>query len=457
MQTSADLSQRLTRLPDLQFGAVGPRGAPVIHVDDRVSYQRVTGFGGAMTDTSAWLLRRELSPAVSLAVMNDLFGARGISLDFLRLPIGASDFTKNGRPYSYDDLPPGQKDPRMSRFSIAHDKAYIIPALHQMLAINPHVEILANPWSPPGWMKANESLNNRQHTGALLPAAYAPLARYFVKFIQDFSRQGIPITAITPQNEPGNPTAYPGLELAAPSEASFATRYLRPALRAARLHTRIYGGDVALSGIEYVKELVSGAPASALDGIAWHCYFGSPNAISGVHRMAPRLDQIGDECSPGISPLPMPEVLISQLRNWASVVAFWNLALDPHHGPVQPPNHGCPSCTGLVTVDEHTGAVSFGPAYFQIGQASAFVQPGARRIRSEHFVFYDYLPPVRTITDGLDDVAFKNPDGSKVVVAYDNSSSPIRFGVQWQGRSFTYTLAPKAMVTFVWDRPGGSH
>ena len=472
IQTSETGSQRLTRLRDLTFGTSQPRGVPVINVDDRIRYQRITGFGAAMTDTSAWLLRDGLSSAARAAVLGDLFSVGGIHLNFLRVPMGASDFTKDGRPYSYDDLPPGRTDPRLLHFSMVHDEAYIVPALRQVLAINPHVEILADPWSPPAWMKANQSLGNQANRGVLLNSAYAPLARYFVKFIQAYARLGIPIASITPQNEPTNPTLYPGLDLDSASEAKLITHYLLPTLHGAGLHPTIYGGDVGVdadaapyasvidgervelqSGRDYVTTLVGGGAVSALTGIAWHCYFGSPTVMSALHLVARRLDEIVDECSPAITPFSISELVISSMRNWASVVALWNLALDPHHGPVQPPNHGCPSCTGVVTVDEHRHTVSFSPAFFQLGQASAFVQPGAHRIKSEHFVTYSYRGRGTNLaTPGLDDVAVLNPDGSKVLMAYNNSHSRARFAVEWRGRSFTYTLAANATVTFVWDR-----
>lgn len=476
VQTNADLSQRLTRLRDLSFGSPRLSGLPVIHVDDQARYQPVTGFGAAMTDTAAWLLYDRLSPAARARAMSDLFGAAGIHLNFLRLPIGASDFTYNRTPYSYDDLPLGGSDRRLLGFSVAHDEAYIVPVLRQMLAINPRVEILAMPWSPPAWMKANQSLDNRSNSGLLLGSMRATWARYFVKFIQAYARLGIRIAAVTPQNEPTNPTRYPGLDLESAHEARMITEFLRPALHRAGLRVGIYGGDVGWdarsapstrviggqvvnlqSGRAYVDSLVSGQGASSLDGVAWHCYYGSPDVMSRLHRMAPGLRQVVDECSPGIAPVTASELVISAMRNWASAVALWNLALDPRGGPVEPPNQGCPTCTGVLTVNERTRAVSSSHAYFELGQASEFVAPRARRIASEHFVSYDYKGPGTSyVTHGLDDVAFRNPNGSKVLVAYDNSPSSIRFAVAWRGHSFTYTLAPKATVTFVWDRPASA-
>ncbi|MGI8903923.1 MAG: glycoside hydrolase family 30 protein [Solirubrobacteraceae bacterium] len=457
VQTSANLAQHMTHLPDLQFGSSPVRGGPVIKVDDRIRFQRVDGFGAAMTDTSAWLLYHELPAATGKPLFDDLFGAGGIGLDFLRVPIGASDFTHNGRPYSYDDLPRGRSDPRLTRFSIAHDKSYILPALHRALAINRRVQILATPWSPPAWMKTNDSLDNVGHRGALRSSAAGSWARDIVRFIQAYARAGVPVAAITPQNEPTNPTIYPGLELPAADEARWLQHDLEPALHAARLHPKVYGGDLGWGslGTAYSKALVSGPAARALSGIAWHCYFGTPDLMSAIRRKAPRLEQIVDECSPGISPFATSELVIGAMRNWASTVALWNLALDQHGGPVQPPNHGCKGCGALVRVNERTHAVRLGINYFQLGQASAFVHRGASRIASGHFVAYDFerrgLDPV---SSGLDDVAFLNPDGSRVLLAYNHSSRSIHFAVRWRGKSLPYTLAAKATVTLVWNRPG---
>ncbi|MGI8430099.1 MAG: glycoside hydrolase family 30 protein [Solirubrobacteraceae bacterium] len=458
MQTTSNLLEHLTRLRDRHFDTGPAPGVQVIHVEDRVRYQRITGFGGAMTDTAAWLLDKKLSPRARAAAMNKLFGAGGIHLSYVRVPMGASDFTKDGRPYSYDDLRPGRSDPRMARFSIAHDRAYIIPALREMLAIDPHVKILANPWSPPAWMKTNHALNNDANGGMLKLSAYRPLARYFVKFIRGYARLGIPIAAITPQNEPGQQTSYPGLNLPEPAEARFIAHDLAPALRAARLHTRIYGLDFLWAAEHYAKLLLANPTVTrTLGGIAWHCYVGNPGAMTMVHDLAPGLGQIESECSSGIAPGPAAELAIASVRNWSSAVLLWNLALNPSGGPVQPPNGGCKHCTAVVTVHERASTVSYGRDYYELGQASKFIQPGARRIRSEHFVNYEFRSHHHGrdyASAGLDDVALVNPDGSKVLLAYNNATHAERFAVQWHGHSFTYTLPPRATATFVWGGRG---
>ncbi len=242
--TTSNLSEALTAMPKVAFGTVSTGGVPVITVNDSVRYQQVNGFGAAMTDSSAWLLYTKLSPAARSVVIDNLFGAQGIHLNFLRVPMGASDFTTTGVPYTYDDMPGGESDPTLANFSIAHDLAYIIPTLKQALAVNSQTQILANPWSPPAWMKANDALDNLSGAGTILAADYSKLAQYFVKFILAYAAQGVSVQDITPQNEPWVPARYPGAEMQPNDETGFISQDLAPALQAAGLSTRIYGWDL---------------------------------------------------------------------------------------------------------------------------------------------------------------------------------------------------------------------
>lgn len=305
-------------------------------------------------------------------------------------------------------------------------------------------------------MKTNDALGNPNDTAHLKASALRPLARYFVRFLQAYSRLGVHVGAVTPQNEPGQASVYPGMSMSEATEAAFVRGYLVPALRAAKLDTEVYGYDWGWSApqIGYASALVRSRAAAELAGISTHCYRGNPTAIAALHAHAPHLDEIVGECSPGIMPDSTSEVEIGSMRNWASALALWNVALDPAGGPVQPPNHACPHCTGIVTIAEATHQVRFTRDYYQLGQISKFVPPGAVRIGSNHFVAYVHPTQHRRIaTPGLDDVAFENPDGSRVLVAYNGSSAPITFGVENNGQYFTYTLAAKATGTFIWNRP----
>lgn len=442
-ETTDGGSMRLAALPDAPFSDPPPNGIPIIDVDGGATFQTVNGFGAALTDSSAWLIHDQLPATRRATLLENLFGAGGLDLRFLRLPMGASDFTVHGRPYTYDDLPRGRKDPRLKHFSIRHDRAYIIPTVRGALAIDPNLDILATPWSPPPWMKANDAFDNVAGRGTLLRSAYRPLAQYFVKFIRAYAAAGINISAVTPQNEPQGTSLFPGLNMPWRTEARWITRYLVPALRAAGLATKIYAADVGWSTPRFQDALVRTPAVRALEGVAWHCYGGSPAVMEGLHALAPALDQLVTECAIQITPYTVPEVVIRSLLNGASTVALWNLALNPSGGPVQPPNSGCHGCRGLVTVDERTHTLWYGLTYYQLGQFSRFISEGAVRIGS-------------TQVPGLDDVAVRNPDGTVALIVYNHSHRAIRFGVGWEGQCLSYALAPAATATFVWNPATGA-
>jgi glucosylceramidase len=201
----------------------------------------MTGFGASITDSSAAVLYR-LDPAARTAAMVSLFSPKnGDSLDFLRQPIGASDFTDEPA-YTYDDVPAGQTDYALRHFSVAHDRAQILPLLRQAARLNPDLRILGSPWSPPAWMKTNDSLVG----GRLIdsPAIYRAYAGYLLKFVLAYRAEGVRVDYLTIQNEPQNrtPSGYPGMDLPSWQEAKVIEQ-LGPMLRGAGLPTKILGYD----------------------------------------------------------------------------------------------------------------------------------------------------------------------------------------------------------------------
>jgi glucosylceramidase len=448
--TSEDLSHRLSPEPDLSLESSPPPGGATqfIRIDDSDRQQQFAGLGGGMTDSSAWLLEN-LPPAARARAMHALFSPQAAHLSFIRVPIGASDFTVSGRPYSYDDLRPGHSDPRLRHFSIVHDYRKVLPALRDALRVNPAARVMASLWSAPAWMKANHSLNDVGGEGKLLGPMYGPLARYFVKFLQAYALAGVPVYSITPQNEPGENTLYPGGNLSVGAEASFIASYLRPALRAAHLKTRIYGYDWDWSATlpAFTAALATGPAAASVSGIAWHCYHGNAEVMSALHQMAPRLDQVISECAEGVREFSTSELLIASFRNWATAINLWNLALTPAGGPVQPPNYGCAGCAGILTVNPRTGSVQSSLDYYELAQLGHFVALGAVRLGSTTLVSPAFP---HLVTPGLDDVVFQNPDGQKVLLAFNSSSSAQAFTVQDGARYFSYRLPPLTTATFTW-------
>jgi glucosylceramidase len=452
-QTSASLSEAMRSLPVRHFSATArvPRGVAVIDIDDAQRYQRFLGAGGGMTDSSAWLIWTQLAPAQRSRLMKLLFAPAGAHLSFLRVPIGASDYTADGVPYSYDDEPPGRTDPTLADFSVAHDEAYVLPALRAAQRLNPSIYMEAVPWSAPGWMKANDALDNFDHKGTLLTRYDSDYGRYLAAFVRSYRAQGVRIRGIGVEDEPGEPNPYPGMELSIPQEAHLAARSVRPALRAAGLSVNVFGWDLSWGPLKAVAPLIGDARTGALTGLAWHCYAGTPHFMSSAHTAVPHALQIVDECSSGSKELlPTAEMLISSLRNWANGFALWNIALFPQGGPAQSLGYGCAGCTGMVSVDPKTGKYTLSRDYYELAQFTRFVKPGAVRISSPHFVSYG-LPEFKpSVSPGLDDVVFRNPDGSHVLFAYNTGKRPVSFAVRWRGSSFTYRIPPHATTTMRW-------
>lgn len=439
-QSSEELHESLQGKPAITFGVMRSPEL-TITVNDVVKYQQIDGFGASLTDSSAWLLWNKLSESQRKAALQMLFSReKGIGISVLRQPMGASDFALED--YSYDDMPRGETDPELNHFSIDHDRAYILPILRDALALNPQLKIIASPWSPPGWMKTSGSMIQ----GALLPSAYAPLAKYFVKFVQAYEAAGIPVYAVTIQNEPLNiPNDYPGLGMTAGEQTVFLRDHLGPAFRDAGIKTKIMIFDHNWDLIQFpITVLNDAAAAASAAGTAIHCYGGSVTAQAELHGRFPDKDIWLTECSGGEwqkGKLLEQQVrlIIGATRNWAKSVVLWNLALNQNHEPYL---GGCTTCRGVITVDDSASPsrVIETVDFTALGHASKYVQPGAYRIESNSFG-----------EGSLEDVAFKNPDGSIVLVVLNGSNGPTTFNIGWKDKYASCKLAASSVATFRWS------
>ncbi len=438
--TTADRGNLLTRGPDIRSSTQSTQpGVSTIEVDPTRAYQAMIGFGAALTDASAWLIQHKLTTAQRDSLLRDLFGPEpGAGFSFVRIDMGASDFSL--RHYSYDDVPAGESDPTLAHFSIAPDTAETIPILKRARQINPRLEIVGSPWSAPGWMKTTGSMVK----GTLRPDAYDVYAEYFRRFIDAYAAAGIPIYAITIQNEPHfEPADYPGMRMDPAARAEFVGRHLGPLFARARIHTRILDWDHNWDEPQSpLAVLADSAARRYVSGVAWHCYAGDVSAQGPVHDAYPGTDAYLTECSGGDwAPRwadnlawMVKNLVIGSTRNWARGVAMWNLALDENHGPHA---GGCGNCRGVVTIDSRTGAVTKNEEYYALAHASRFVKPGAQRIASS------------SVTK-LDNVAFQNEDGSSVLIVLNSDTTTQTFAVRDRDRTFTYTLPAGAVVTFRW-------
>jgi len=439
-ESSEASHESLQKKAPLQF-AKERSVALTITVDDSVKYQEIDGFGASVSESSAWLLKRKLSDSQRKDALQMLFDRKkGIGLSMLRQPMGASDFALSE--YSYDDVPVGQTDPELKKFSLDHDRADILPVLKEILAINPKIKIIGSPWSAPGWMKTSSSMTQ----GALLPSAYDAYARYFVKYVQEYEAAGVPIFAVTMQNEPMHvPHDYPGLGMMATEQAAFLRDHLGPAFQKADLRTKILVFDHNWDLIQYPISVLNDAKtAKFAAGIATHCYGGSVTSQNELHQRFPDKDIWLTECSGGEwqkGKLLQQQVqlIIGATRNWAKSVILWNLALNQNHEPFL---GGCTTCRGVITVDESTSPAQIKPTvdYTALGHVSKFLQPGAKRIESNSFG-----------QGSLEDVAFQNPDGSIAVIVLNTTETPISFDLNWRGQFAQYKLGGAEVATFFWS------
>ena len=425
------------------FGAGGTIANSVIAVDSAKLYQTIDGFGASYSDSSAWLIWNKLNPTQQTTLMGQLFSTKdGIGLSFLRQPMGATDFSASGN-YSYDDLPAGQTDPNLNNFSVAHDSAYIIPLLQRALAINPRIKVVALPWSPPAWMKTTGTMNG----GNIDPRYYSSLSQYFVKFVEAYKQAGIPVYAVSAQNEPlYSTTAYPTVYLASEDEARFIADFLSPALTQSNLpNVKIFGYEHNWDNTGYATSLLGSSAGTLIAGTSFHCYAGDPSAQTAVKNDAPTKDIWFTECS-GITSTTFANdlvwnsehLLIGATRNWARSISLWNLALDQDSGPR---NGSCANCRGVVTIDDSVSPakVSLNVEYYILGHVSKFVTPGAHRIDSNTFG-----------AGNIEDVAFQNPDSSIVVLVLNSAAVQHSFSIRYKGNAFSYSLPAGALATFVW-------
>jgi glucosylceramidase len=418
----------------LTFGS-STNSYPDIIVDSSQTYQSIDGFGFTLTDASASLISG-LPVSTQNDLLKELFGSdsNSINISYLRVSIGASDLSASV--YTYDDMPAGQTDSTLQNFNLRKDVSNVVAVLKKILDINPSLKILGSPWTPPVWMKNNGSSIG----GNLLPQYYGAYANYFVKYIQAMKTEGITIDAVTPQNEPLYGGNNPSMLMSATEEASFIKNNLGPAFQSAGLSTKIIVYDHNPDRTDYPLNILDDAAARPfIDGSAFHLYGGDISALSPVHTAYPSKNiyfteqytsSTGDFA--GDLKWHVKNVIIGSMKNWSRNALEWNLASDPTVSIHTP--GGCNTCKGALTImSGYTRNVS----YYIIAHASKFVQPGSVRIASNN-------------TGSLYNVAFKRPDGKKVLIVENDGNTIQTFNIKYNGKWVTASLDGGAVGTFVW-------
>ena len=433
--TKGDRSVLLARQPSLVVFGSGVAEGMVIAVDTQRKFQRIDGFGFALTGSSAQLLGR-MEQSARTALLRELFATgTGIGVSELRLSIGASDLSPTVS--FYDDVPAGQTDPSLDHFDLGADKQYLIPLLQEILAISPHLRIMATPWSAPLWMKTN----GKSVGGSLKPDCYKAYAAYFVKYIQDMGKAGIRIDAVTPQNEPLNPNNNPSMAMTAQEEGAFIKNALAPAFQAAGLNTKIIVYDHNCDNTSYAETLLRDAAVkNVVAGTAFHLYAGDINNMGVLAGEFPDRNVYFTEQYTaatgdfgGDLRWHTKNVVVGALRNRSRNVIEWNLANDPAYGPHTP--GGCSTCKGGLTING-SGVVR-NVSYYIIAQVSKFVPPGSVRVWSES-------------KGDLNTAAFVTPAGKTVLLVENDGATDATFSIAAGGASAPCKMPGGAVATFVW-------
>jgi len=297
---------------------------------------------------------------------------------------------------------------------------------------------MGSPWSAPAWMKSNNSSKG----GSLKPEFYDVYARYLVKYIKEMAIQGITIDAITLQNEPENPNNNPSMLMTAPEQATFVKNFLGPSFNASGLETKIIVFDHNCDHPEYPIAVLNDAEAKRyVDGSAFHLYLGDIAALSAVHEAHPdRNIYFTEQWTSGKGDFGgdlrwhVRNLIVGATRNWSRTVLEWNLAADPQFNP-HTDEGGCTECLGALTIGD---SVVRNVSYYIVAHASKFVRPGAKRISSNE-------------VDKLNNVAFRNTSGEKVLIVLNDSDERKDFGIKYNGKVVKATLPGGSVGTFVWN------
>jgi glucosylceramidase len=426
-------NRRLEKQPPSKWeSSHGSPGAESIVIDPAKSYQPILGFGAAFTDAACYTFNR-LDAGVRETLFHELFHPSEIGLSVCRTCVGSSDYSTEA--FTYNE---GDPDPDLKRFSIEHDRPYVLPMLRQARKLNPDLFLFSSPWTPPGWMKSNKSM-----LGGNMQRRYmASYANYFVKFLRAYESEGVLVNAITVQNEVDTDQDGRMPQCAWPMEyeADFVRQHLGPTFERNGVKTKIWIVDhnYNLWG-RAIAELETPDVRRYTNAIAWHGYLGNPEWMMRVDAAYPEVEMYWTEGGPDYT---QPDYLtdwaqwstmfLGILRNGCRSITGWNLALDERGKP----NIGPFTCGGMVTIHSQTKEITRSGQHWALAHFSRFIRRGAHRIES---------------TGGGDvaHAAFQNPDGSQILIVANTGTDravEARLGPQ----STTVQLARNSVATLVW-------
>ncbi|NUE97437.1 glycosyl hydrolase family 30 [Lactobacillus melliventris] len=451
--TAGDLSQKRTPLNTPQLQDNVQKDVYKIIIDPADKHQDWLGAGAAITDAAASLIWKQSKEQRS-ALLHELFDPEQGAYSMIRIPLGSCEPASQPY-YTYDDVPFGEHDSNLAKFSIGEgtpgapnatkDLKYIVPVVQEILQINPAVKIMASPWSAPAWMKNTGELKMGGHLrfGEYTGYSYddkdtfeGVYAQYFVKYLEAYKKLGIPIYALTIQNEPSNAAAWPAMIWTIPEIANFGYKYLRPALDKSFPDTKIYFWDGSFNVLNTnLAEQITPQQATAFDGFAFHTYDGPYSNLFKGSRAFPNWKSSMTErrCMLEETPEDASHIMMGLIGNWlvrqgTSSIILWNMALDERGLPNMA---GSTGRRGVVTIDHKTGKVQRNLEYYMLRNFGQDVEPGSKVIGSTTYTQDGY-------TGGIGSVAFLAPNGDIAAHLYNPTGKALKAAVAISGQAMKW-------------------
>ena len=452
--TAKDAKTQLASVGTLTAAAPGPAAA-TIYLDDAKTFQTIVGIGGAITDASAEVFAK-LPPERQRELVAAYFDPKvGIGYSLIRTNIHSCDFSSAS--YTYV----AENDGELATFSVAPDLKHRIPMIKRAMdAAKNDVTVYASPWSPPAWMKTN---GNMLQGGELKPEFAGAWAEYYIKFIEAYEKQGIPIFGVSVQNEPAAVQRWESCIYSAEQERDFVKDHLGPALVKAGM---LDVDDLDAAGSKKIivwdhnRDIMYERARGVLEdpgaakyvwGVGFHWYVG--DHFENVRLVQDRFPQarllFTEGCVESFNAAKVSEwgagerygrSLFNDFNNGAVGWTDWNILLDEGGGP----NHVGNFCFAPVHADTRPGAefgkLTYMNSFYYLGHFSKFIRPGAKRITASN------------TSDELLSTAFKNPDGTIAVVMMNQSEKAIDINIQMRGEAIKAKSPAHSIVTAVIHR-----
>jgi glucosylceramidase len=444
--TAENTSLKLTPVEDIQFKDAGSMVERKVFVflDDARSFQTMLGIGGAITDASAETYAR-LSPEQQKELVTAYYDPKnGIGYTLARTNMQSCDFSSSSYSYVSDN------DKELKSFDIKHDEQYRIPLIKKAMATAGKLTLFISPWSPPAWMKDN---NDVLHGGKLLPQYQQAWANFFVKYIKEYEKRGIPVWGLTVQNEPLAVQTWESCVFTAEEERDFIKNYLGPTLQKSGMSgKKLIAWDHNRDFVYQRANTILNDPAAAkyVWGIGYHWYetwTGGDMQFSNVKMVNDNFPQknliFTEGCAENFKADRINQWSLGEKYGRSMINDFnagtvgwtdWNILLDEQGGP----NHVGNFCMAPVHFDPAKG-LQFTSAYYYIGQFSKFIRPGAKRINAS------------SNRTELLTTAFKNTDGSIAVVVMNEGDKKLEYQLYMKGKAAETTALPHSITTLVFQ------